>query len=107
LSVRLALNHEKANVMSAVQQDPGCRKDRSVEPADVAQRSASPVFIVSNRSEAAAVQSPARTLQRRLSGSFGANSTERWSGRTTLLFIIAVCGGFWLALYLALALLWR
>lgn len=93
--------------MSAPQQDPGSRKARSVEPRRTARRDDSPMFVVNDPSEAAAVGSPARAMQKRLSRAFDADATERWSGRRTLLFIVAVCGGFWLALYMALAALGR
>jgi hypothetical protein len=99
----LALGHEKANVMSATHQDPDLRKDRSDLAGQVMRPDVSPMFIVSDASEAAASQSPARAMQGRLSRSFGGDPTKRWSGRTTLLFIIVVCGGFWSALFLALA----
>lgn len=39
-----------------------------------------------------------RRIQARLSRSVAAGARKPWSPRATLLFILAVCGGFWLAL---------
>jgi len=89
--------------MSATRQDPNSRKDLSDLAGQVMRSDVSPMFIISDQSEAAAAQSPARAMQGRLPHSFGAGPPERWSGRTRLLFIIVVCGGFWSALFMALA----
>ena len=47
--------------------------------------------------------SPARALQARLADATGAPATDvqegdRWSRRATLLFVVSVCGAFWVAM---------
>lgn len=47
---------------------------------------------------AAPAASPARALQTFLESSIGERPADAWRPRTTLLFIVGVCGGFWLGL---------
>jgi hypothetical protein len=56
--------------------------------------------------------SPARALQVRLSDAAGVPMTDvaesdRWSPRATLLFVVAVCGAFWVAMGGALVVVLR
>jgi len=51
--------------------------------------------------------SPARALQALLSRNLEEEAGRRWSPRQTLVFVLAVCGGFWAALGAALRLLLR
>jgi hypothetical protein len=43
-------------------------------------------------------ESPARALQRQLSDRLGPQAPRKWSARSTLLFVLITCGGFWVAL---------
>ena len=48
------------------------------------------------------LDSPARRLQNYLGDEFHADSeisASRWSPRSTVLFVAATCGGFWLAVW--------
>jgi|GEM_PF-6712561 len=46
-------------------------------------------------------ESPALRLQNRLADAYGVRE-GKWSPRRTLMFIILVCGGFWLLLFAGL-----
>ncbi len=65
------------------------------------------VFAVDDASEVAPIHSPARAIQGDLARAFDADPAERWSGRKTLLFIAGTCGGFWLFVGAAVAVLRR
>ena len=54
-------------------------------------------------SHVAIAESPARELQAHLSRSLGQATPAKWSARRTLLFIVGVCGAFWLTVGLAVA----
>jgi len=58
---------------------------------------------VSSDAVGPALESPARALQRELSDRLSAHPPRKWSARTTLLFVLVTCGGFWLALGAVLA----
>ena len=55
---------------------------------------------LADASTTAAGESPARALQARLTRQIESSDAPRaqWSPRRTLLFILAVCGGFWAAI---------
>jgi hypothetical protein len=84
--------------MSATQKHPDFKKALSDQRDAIPTRDAASLFAVGESSDVAAVHSPARALQRRLSNALDRDPNKRWSRRTTLLFIVTVCGGFWLAL---------
>jgi hypothetical protein len=50
-----------------------------------------------------AVESPARLLQRDLSGALAQSRAERWSARKTTAFIVLSCGAFWAAVAYGIA----
>jgi hypothetical protein len=65
-------------------------------------RAAQAPVAVEDTTAIAASISPARELQEHLSRSIDGAPGPRWSRRKTLLFVVAVCGGSWLALALGL-----
>jgi hypothetical protein len=86
-------------VMTAAQRDLGSR----VGHRDQRAASSVALFPVGQVHERRAAHSPARAVQERLSETLTVSaSSDRWSGRNTLLFVVATCGGFWLAVGLAL-----
>jgi len=52
-------------------------------------------------------KSPALALQERLTAEFEALEPKRWSKRATLGFIVLTCGGFWLLVGAAVAMIVR
>lgn len=72
-----------------------------------AKRAVQAPVAVEDATAIAASVSPARELQEHLSRSIDAAPGPRWSRRKTLLFVVAVCGGSWLALALGLRALIR
>ncbi|HEX4183775.1 MAG TPA: hypothetical protein VHY34_11020 [Caulobacteraceae bacterium] len=83
--------------MAATQQDLSSRAGQRA----LARRAA--LFAVGGSRDGRAANSAVRAMQERLSETLAPPaSSGRWSGRSTLLFIVATCGGFWLAVGLAL-----
>jgi hypothetical protein len=58
----------------------------------------SPLILLADDADFAPRFSPARALQARLADATVAQSSDRWSPRATLLFVVAVCTAFWVAM---------
>jgi hypothetical protein len=58
----------------------------------------SPLILLAEDADFAPRFSPARALQARLADATDAQSSDRWSPRATLLFVVAVCTAFWAAM---------
>lgn len=69
----------------------------TADAAGVSLKSTAPAAL-SAADEAVDVPSPAKALQEALSAALSEpQPAGKWSPRATLLFIVTVCGGFWLA----------
>jgi hypothetical protein len=101
----LGFRHREVGLMAALQQDLDSRVIASARRAPVR---AAALFTVDESADGSTAPSPARALQQRLSETLATpDRTDRWSGRSTLLFVVATCGGFWLVLGLSLMALRR
>jgi hypothetical protein len=83
---------------------------RDEQPAQ--QVTQTPLVLLGDGSNYPPRPSPARALQARLADATGIPMTdvqesERWSPRATLLFVVSVCGAFWVAMGGALVVVLR